>query len=185
MYQSRFGLRGFTLVEIMVVIGIISLLLGVVLVNASSARQSARDKVRVSDLEMIKVALRLYGENHGTYAVSGTGSNGGGQGWFAYQQGTAYPQSILVGLMNEGLLGGTLYDPRIGSASPYLSPRTQNNYMVYFTTGGATKGVCVFAQMERPTAAHTAAFNAAPISASLRSTLSDPNTYQMNYAACN
>lgn len=59
--------NGFTLVELLVVVAIIMLLLGIVMVSISQARQSARDKSRLSDLANIEFALTLYNERERTY----------------------------------------------------------------------------------------------------------------------
>lgn len=57
--------RGFTLIELLVVIAIISLLSSVVLASLSSARASARDARRVSDMQQIMTAIELYRNQHG------------------------------------------------------------------------------------------------------------------------
>lgn len=62
--------RGFTIVEIIIVLSIISLLAAVVLGNIISSRDTARDTARFSDLEQIQIALRLYAEQFGTYPPS-------------------------------------------------------------------------------------------------------------------
>lgn len=51
--------RGFTLVELMVVVGIIGVLSSVIFVATNSAREQTRDNERQSDLAQIKLALRL------------------------------------------------------------------------------------------------------------------------------
>lgn len=64
--------RGFTLVEILVAVGIIGVMSSVVIGAMANSRQQARDKVRVSDIEQIQLALRLYVENTGSFsAISG------------------------------------------------------------------------------------------------------------------
>lgn len=57
--------RGFTLIELMVVVFIIALLASVVIVNVSSVRQKGRDAKRVSDLSTVAAALQsYYADNH-------------------------------------------------------------------------------------------------------------------------
>lgn len=58
---------GFTLVEILVVIAIISVLVAFLMVNFNEARQSARDEVRKSDLKEIQLALEVYKAQNKTY----------------------------------------------------------------------------------------------------------------------
>lgn len=51
---------GFTLVELLVVVGIIALLVGVVAIGSGAARQQSRDAKRKADLQSIAGALELY-----------------------------------------------------------------------------------------------------------------------------
>lgn len=57
--------RGFTLVELLIVVAVISLLAGVIFVNYESAREQARDERRKADIEQLSVAMRLYAEQYG------------------------------------------------------------------------------------------------------------------------
>lgn len=59
--------RGFTLLELLVVVAIIGILTSVVLVSLSSARQKARDSKRVQDFRAVSTALELYRSAHGAY----------------------------------------------------------------------------------------------------------------------
>lgn len=52
--------RGFTLIELMVVIAIIALLTGIVVTAANPSKQKARDAKRIADIGNIQVALALY-----------------------------------------------------------------------------------------------------------------------------
>lgn len=52
--------RGFTAVEILVVISIVSVLASATLVNVSSSRANTRDKVRISHIGQMQNALSLY-----------------------------------------------------------------------------------------------------------------------------
>lgn len=59
--------RGFTLVEIIVVVGIIALLSAVVLASISQARSNTRDKKRLSDIKQYELAFTLYKEANGDF----------------------------------------------------------------------------------------------------------------------
>lgn len=52
--------RGFTLIELMIVIAIIGILTGLVTVNLADARERARDVQRKTDLKALQQALELY-----------------------------------------------------------------------------------------------------------------------------
>lgn len=69
---------GFTLVEVIVVVGIISILAAVVIANLSQARAQSRDKMRISDIEQARLTFRLYLEQAGlsTYPNSSTYDGG-------------------------------------------------------------------------------------------------------------
>ena len=169
--------RGFTMIELMVVVTIVVILAAVVTANIMGRIADARDTVRINDIGAIQIALRLYADNHGSFAVADTGSSGGGQGWFAYVGG-AYSKSISEGLVDEGLLPSNLADPLVPHGSAGSSSHRQ--YMHYFVTGGANSGSCIFAQLENPGVEHTEAFNLAMEKVSVVY----PQTYGMNYGAC-
>lgn len=58
---------GFTLIEILVVVAIISVLLGSVLVGLGPAQRQGRDTRRISDLRQVQNALELYYSKCGFY----------------------------------------------------------------------------------------------------------------------
>lgn len=59
--------RGMSLVQTLVILGIIAILSTVILASISDAKKKARDKERVSDLQGIQLALRMYKDLNGTY----------------------------------------------------------------------------------------------------------------------
>lgn len=65
------SIKGFTLVEMMVVIAIIGILSVVVYASFSQARMQARDKIRQGQLEQLQVAIELYKDKYGRYPASG------------------------------------------------------------------------------------------------------------------
>jgi len=59
--------RGFTLVELLVVMTIIGLLSTIATVNYSSSRMKARDARRLADMDAFRTALELYNTNQGGF----------------------------------------------------------------------------------------------------------------------
>ena len=66
--------KGFTLVELLVVVSLIGVLATLVIANLNSARERARDANRKSDLRNIQTALRLYYNDNGRYPASASAS---------------------------------------------------------------------------------------------------------------
>ncbi len=57
---SHCFMKGFTLIELIVVIAIIGILAGIIVVATGGARTSARDARRVVDLQEVQIALEMY-----------------------------------------------------------------------------------------------------------------------------
>ena len=67
-------LKGFTLLELIVVITVIVVLISLTLPAINNARMKARDGRRVEELREIETALRLYSQSHsGNFPVSDSG----------------------------------------------------------------------------------------------------------------
>ncbi|MEK7612157.1 MAG: prepilin-type N-terminal cleavage/methylation domain-containing protein [Patescibacteria group bacterium] len=59
--------KGFSFIELIVVIGIIAMLSGVIVMSFGQARASARDGARISDLKQVQQALQLFYLKCGMY----------------------------------------------------------------------------------------------------------------------
>lgn len=59
--------KGFTLVELLVVMTIIMVITIVGMVNYGNANKKSRDAKRKSDLESVRVALEMYRQDNGNY----------------------------------------------------------------------------------------------------------------------
>ena len=70
--------RGFTLVELLVSITILSLLVTFVTLNFSQLRAEARDEIRINDLRQIQMALSAYKAEYGHFPRESEGYSGDG-----------------------------------------------------------------------------------------------------------
>jgi len=103
--------RGFTLIELMVVIAIIGLLASVVLTSVSFARAKTRDARRLSDVRQIQIALDLYYDKYGVYPGNTDNDYGG---WDTGCFGVS--DSFISPLEAEGFIVDTPCDPTITSS---------------------------------------------------------------------
>jgi len=71
--------KGFTLLELLVVIGIIGLLASIIVVNLTGARKRARDTKRVADIRNIQTANEDYYGKNGKYPAKISDLVTGGQ----------------------------------------------------------------------------------------------------------
>lgn len=74
MSKRRVSATGFTLVELLVVISIVTLLAGIVIANTFRARSVSRDNVRTTDISVIQNALGLYFTDNRVYPATTTGT---------------------------------------------------------------------------------------------------------------
>jgi prepilin-type N-terminal cleavage/methylation domain-containing protein len=72
---------GFTLVELLVVIGIIALLVAILLPSLNRARDAAQTVACMSNLRQVHIALVLYGNMNNDYALPSEGGTGSSVQW--------------------------------------------------------------------------------------------------------
>jgi len=110
--------KGFSLIELLVVISIIGVLIGLSAFGLQGARQSARDARRVADIEQIRSGLELYKADCGNYPSTtdfpGAGGNLLGDG------------SPLSCLSSNTYISNRPQDPNPGKIYRYnrISPTT-------------------------------------------------------------
>ncbi len=111
--------KGFTLIEILVVISIIGILSALALVSFSSARLRSRDARRLSDLRQISTALELYNNDQGIYPTA---------------------NNINLGDIDHDCLNASGFRAFSGCDSPYMqkvpTDPTAGRYFIY--TGSST-----------------------------------------------
>lgn len=110
--------KGFTVVELLVVISVIGVLAAIVLVLWPGYQQRARDSERKSDVSQIAAALSAYALQKNNYVTTGSGCglNGNGNGWFnagpSDSGAGSYPKSIAGCLQDAKVMNsGTFIDP--------------------------------------------------------------------------
>lgn len=74
--ESAKMMRGFTLIELIVVIAIIGFLASVVFAVLADARLDARDKRRIEDVKQIERALHLFANDNNHFPKESDGANG-------------------------------------------------------------------------------------------------------------
>ena len=125
--------KGFTLIELLVVIAIIGILAGIIIPNLTSARQSARDARRISDIKNIQLSLALY-----------------------YNDNLYYPTNltdITYGLVAKGYLSSVPVDPVSGVDYAYTAYWLANSSTATNCSNPATRPAIFYhlgAKMELP-----------------------------------
>lgn len=119
--------KGFTLIEVLIVVAIIGILASIVLVGLGPARQSGQDARRLADVRGIQTALELYYRAEGTYpANQGAGDS--------YQEYCNMAQTVSQYSNNQILPS----DPRVtgtsgggcGSEGDYVYASDGSNYVL-------------------------------------------------------
>jgi prepilin-type N-terminal cleavage/methylation domain-containing protein len=126
--------RGFTIVELIVVVATIAVLSALIVSNVNQYIVKARDTKRKVDMRTLKMALNLYIGNHGTFppasgAGCGTGINGA-------------DQTIPLALKNDKLLSTM---PKVPSA---VADCGDDYYM--WTYDVSNKRIGLLTKLERP-----------------------------------
>lgn len=144
--STHFLKRGFTLVELMVVITIIAMLSAVLFVNFNEARMSARDKARATGLKELQLSLELYKAQYGRYPAAGCSApaaNFAGPGTAGASGFTACTNYIV------GHAAGITFVPDFISSLP-TDPKFENeaNRGYYYRSNGSSYKLMVYDTVE-------------------------------------
>ncbi|MDR3582450.1 MAG: type II secretion system protein [Candidatus Pacebacteria bacterium] len=123
--------KGFTLIEILIVVAIIAVLASIVIVGVGPAQQSGRDARRISDLQNVRNGLQLYYSKCGFYPGATSGS-------------TLCPaQTNSYAGMTTALTGSNL-----GISSIPVDPSSNRNY--YYAASADGSSYTLGAVLENP-----------------------------------
>lgn len=110
--------KGFTIVELLVVIIVISILATIVTINWSGAQAKSRDSKRLADAKAIEAALESYRSENIGYPTSSTATQVAGAstgGWET--SGAAQPGTFISAIKSFGFTSGVSVDPTNDSLS--------------------------------------------------------------------
>lgn len=154
---------GFTLVELLVILAIISFLVAAVFLALSRSRQKSRDAKRVADIKQISSALDLFNSHCGAYPVEATaipidstqklftssGSCGALSGSSSVNGGIG-PIGTVLGASNIVIVAqfvsaplppdGSCTDALSSNQYTYTRASTTTTYTLTFCLGAATGG---------------------------------------------
>lgn len=128
--------RGFTLIELMIVIVILGILMGTILPRLTGAQSRARDTARIADLNNISQALEVYFSDNGEYppavCAGAAGANClqadecdvAGDTYYklkSYLKGDRVPQNVGTLTNTMGCVGSYYYTPLYKGGSSQTS----------------------------------------------------------------
>jgi len=123
MYKRRTAGRGFSLIELLIVIAIVGILAGIVYANFGSAGGKGRDAKRQADLRVLQTAIEQYKSKYGQYPAQGCGTPASS---FATERDC--PGVYVEGLVPE-FLPQLPTDPKRGTSQgfAYITNNSSNN----------------------------------------------------------
>jgi len=138
--------KGFTLVELLVVIAIIAILSTLSVVALNSARTKARDARRLSDIKQIRTALEMYFDSNMAYPDP-TASTTIGTGSYACLTSNGWKDNTCAG-------GGTIFmqkvpgDPQSSRDYKYAKVDATHYRISYYSESGSATKTATESSME-------------------------------------
>ena len=119
--------RAFTLVELLVVIGIIAVLVGVLLPTMSTAREHAKTTACLSNLRQLAIAAHIYANHHGgRYPIARWGADS----WdFSIVSGKPVPGLLWRGQTDARVQQCPSYDGKTTPFEPYTGYNYNTSYI--------------------------------------------------------
>jgi prepilin-type N-terminal cleavage/methylation domain-containing protein len=122
--------RGFTIVELLIVIVVIAILAMIVIVAYNSIQGKARDSRRLQDIESIVKALEIYKTTHGSFPAANSTPNA--SGWEVSTNGASATNFLLALVSSSDGVSKIPVDPTNTGNSTDLSPASNKNNYEYF-----------------------------------------------------
>ncbi|MEO5949782.1 MAG: prepilin-type N-terminal cleavage/methylation domain-containing protein [Candidatus Saccharimonas sp.] len=141
MALSKFGNRGFTIVELLIVIVVIAILAAITSVSFSGIQQRGRDARRMADLNNISKALQPWsietGQDFSAFPVGVSSIRG--NGWYKVNYSTVSAKDYIV---NLGYIPDSVNDPTDTYGTPAFA------YMIVQCIAGDDNTRILLANME-------------------------------------
>lgn len=141
MFRSLKAQKGFTIIELLIVIAIIAILAGLVLNNFQGAQARARDTHRVTDINTLHSQLEVYFNEHGAYPQAFTAATFRGMD----------AQALVDPDGNSIVINAAVADET--AANAVAAPTTNNEYQYIAWPTGCTNnctGYILRSFIERP-----------------------------------